>query len=149
MHALVSAPPRLPFILRLLWAAPMSLFGLSLGLSILLAGGRCHILNGCTSALLFRGPLADWMLAHHPAGRMRAMANGHIVIAAASGLATRTLAHELEHVRQAERWGPLFPFLYLSSSTWQCLHGRSAYRDNRFEVAARAAEETTDATLKS
>lgn len=49
-------------------------------------------------------------------------------------LTDRLLRHELEHVRQ---WGaqPLaFPVLYL----WQ--HLRHGYRDNRYEVAARAAE---------
>lgn len=46
----------------------------------------------------------------------------------------RSVVHELEHVRQWYRWGVLFPFVYL---TCTLLVG---YRDNPFEVAARAAE---------
>lgn len=149
MPVSASAPPRLPYPLRLLWAGPVTLFGLALALPVLLAGGHRHVVKGSTSALLFRGALADWMLRHHPAGRMRAMAIGHVIIAAASGLAPRTLTHELEHVRQAERWGPVFPFLYAGSGIWQWLTGRHAYRDNHFEVAARAAEDTASATLKT
>jgi hypothetical protein len=46
--------------------------------------------------------------------------------------------HERVHVQQYERWGPLFFFAYAASGIWQLLHGRSAYRDNHFEVQARA-----------
>lgn len=132
----------------LLWAAPLTVFGLMLALPVLAARGRWRLLHGSTIALLIQGPLADWMLRCHPAGRMNAMALGHVVLAAASGLSSRTLRHELEHVRQAERWGPLFPLLYLASSIWQWLRGRDAYWHNRFEVAARAAEQREGATIR-
>jgi len=56
------------------------------------------------------------------------------------GLDARTLdscrSHEHVHVRQYERWGPLFFPLYLGSSLWQWMRGRDPYRDNRFEVEA-------------
>jgi hypothetical protein len=47
-------------------------------------------------------------------------------------------------VRQYERWGILFPILYVASSAIALLRGGSAYRDNVFEreafqVAADAA----------
>lgn len=128
--------------LRLLWAAPLTLFGLLLAFPILAAGGRLRVLHGHASALLADGPLADWLLQRHPLGPMSAMAVGHVVIAAPAGLLPRVLTHELEHVRQAERWGPLFPLLYAGSSAWQWLRGRHLYRDNRFEAAARSAEKT-------
>lgn len=148
MPVLAVALPRLVYMARLLWAGPLSLFGLCMGLTVLVAGGRWHIVEGSTRALLFRGRLADWLLLRHPAGRMNAMAIGHVVLATVGGLGERTLAHELEHVRQAERWGPLFPLLYMGASTWEWLNGRQAYRDNRFETAARAAEKTGRATLR-
>jgi hypothetical protein len=44
--------------------------------------------------------------------------------------------HEHVHVRQYERWGPLFIPAYLGSSAWMWLRGRDAYRDNPFEVEA-------------
>ena len=50
----------------------------------------------------------------------------------------RTLAHECEHIRQWQRWGPLYLALYFGSSGFAFLSGRHAYRDNRFETAARA-----------
>jgi hypothetical protein len=133
-----------PFLARaalLLWAAPLTLFGLALALPVRLRRGRWRVLRGHTGAVLVQGPLADWTLRRHPAGAMNAIALGHVVIATQDGLSPRLLAHELEHVRQAERWGPLFPLLYLASSAWQLLRGRDAYWHNHFEVAARAAEQ--------
>lgn len=134
-------PPPLMRIAMLLWAAPLTLVGLALALPARLAGGRWKLQRGGTAALLVQGSFIDWMLRRHPAGGMHAMAIGHVVIAMQGLLSPRLLAHELEHVRQAERWGPLFPVLYVLSSVWQLLHGREAYRDNHFEVAARAAEQ--------
>lgn len=55
-------------------------------------------------------------------------------------LEARELRHELEHVRQWRRHGPLFAIAYLLASyrTWR--RGGAWYRDNPYEVAARAAE---------
>ncbi|HVL75982.1 MAG TPA: hypothetical protein VM406_08190, partial [Noviherbaspirillum sp.] len=127
-------------VVRVLWAAPITIFGLFIALPVRACGGHWRRLRGgSTAAMLVHGRLADWLLERHPAGRMNAMAIGHIVVAARTGLGPLTLAHELEHVRQAERWGPLFPILYAGSSAWQWLNGRNAYWHNHFEVAARAA----------
>jgi hypothetical protein len=49
------------------------------------------------------------------------------------------LAHEVEHVAQWKRYGALYPVRYLVAS-WQALRaGRHWYRENAFEIAARAA----------
>jgi len=40
------------------------------------------------------------------------------------------------HVRQYERWGPLFGPAYLGCSLVLWLMGKRAYRDNPFEVEA-------------
>jgi hypothetical protein len=56
----------------------------------------------------------------------------------------KTLRHELEHVRQYEKWGPLFVPAYLIAAVWVWLRGRHHYRDNPFELAARTAEEHPD-----
>jgi hypothetical protein len=93
-----------------------------------------------TPAILVSGPLADYILEHHPFGSMCAMAIGHIVIAEKRGLTAQVLTHELEHVRQASHWGILFPFAYLAASGWAVLHGQDAYWHNIFEIAARKAE---------
>jgi hypothetical protein len=47
------------------------------------------------------------------------------------------LAHECEHIRQWERFGPFFLVLYLGSSVVAAVRGRQAYGDNWFEAAAR------------
>jgi hypothetical protein len=51
------------------------------------------------------------------------------------------LAHELEHVRQWREHGWTLPIRYLAASMVAWRAGRSWYRDNRFEVAAREAAE--------
>ena len=55
-------------------------------------------------------------------------------------LTDRTIAHEMEHVRQWERLGPLFLPAYAASSGLALLRGRNAYQANRFEEAARRQE---------
>lgn len=49
------------------------------------------------------------------------------------------LEHELEHVRQWERYGPGFPFAYLAESVRARRAGGRWYHDNRFEADARKA----------
>jgi hypothetical protein len=127
-------------LLGIVWALPLTLFGLLLALPVVLFRGNLQLVRGPTLALLARGPVADWMLYRHPFGAMNAMALGHVVLAAHDGLSSRVLVHELEHVRQAARWGIVFPFAYLASSAWAALRGRDAYWHNSFEIAARKAE---------
>lgn len=124
----------------ILWALPLSLFGLILVLPIRIARGRIDRVTGGIPALLVRGPLADRLLQRHPFGPMAAVAIGHIIIARQHGLTPHTLSHELVHVRQAAHWGPIFPFAYLVASAWAMLHGHPAYWYNHFEIAARKAE---------
>jgi hypothetical protein len=52
----------------------------------------------------------------------------------------RCRAHEHVHVRQAERWGPLFILAYLAAGLWAHLRGRHHYHDNPFEAEARKPE---------
>jgi hypothetical protein len=49
----------------------------------------------------------------------------------------RLLRHELAHVEQWTRWPVTFPFRYIRA------HIRHGYRDNPYEVEARAAEAGT------
>lgn len=64
---------------------------------------------------------------------------GHVILAQSDVDLVRTRAHERVHVRQYERWGPIFPVLYLAASMIAFLEGGDAYFDNRFERQARAA----------
>lgn len=128
-------------LLGLAWASPMTLCGIMLALPALAHRGRLRLVLTPTPALLVSGSWTDYMLRRHPFGPMCAMAIGHIVIAEPLGLTPRILTHELEHVRQAARWGILFPLAYIAASGWAVLHGQDAYWHNVFEVAARKAEQ--------
>jgi hypothetical protein len=142
LHRRSVAMPRsrLLTVLGITWALPLSLFGALLALPVLVLRGQAQLIRKPTIAILVRGPFADAMLSRHPFGAMTAMALGHVIIAEHHGLSNRILIHELEHVRQAERWGPLFPVAYLLSSAWAAIRGRDAYWHNIFEIAAREAE---------
>ncbi len=61
---------------------------------------------------------------------------GHSVLARTTGDLERARAHELVHVRQYERWGPLFVPAYFLSSLAVWLQGRHPYLDNAFEREA-------------
>ena len=53
------------------------------------------------------------------------------------------MRHELEHVGQWTRLGPLFLPVYGAASFIAILAGRHRYLDNIFEIAARARESET------
>ena len=115
-----------------LWAGPNSLVGLVGGLSTRSRPVRWR------GVLLFedaRGGLARFL-------RWRGFAAitlGHVIVANRP-LDDRLLAHELEHVAQHERWGPLYYPAYLLGSVL-------GYRRNPFERAATRAATAVQATL--
>ncbi|MFY9550105.1 MAG: hypothetical protein WAU32_03050, partial [Thermoanaerobaculia bacterium] len=92
-----------------------------------LVDGVLEIGGGALAGLLSRG------LPGFPIG---AITLGHVVLATDAGEHARCRAHERVHVHQYERWGILFPALYLASSAAALLRGASAYRDNAFEREA-------------
>jgi hypothetical protein len=70
----------------------------------------------------------------------RAVTLGHTILARTEDDANHCRAHEQEHVRQYERWGPLFGFVYVGWMIALRLRGRDPYYDNPFEKAAFDAE---------
>jgi hypothetical protein len=68
----------------------------------------------------------------------RAMALGHVVLCL-DRADDALFEHELAHVRQYERLGPLFIMAYALASLRVMIAGGDAYRDNRFEIEARRA----------
>jgi len=131
----------LVLVLGIVWALPLTAVGLLLALPVMMWRGQVNLVRSQRApALLFSGPLADYLLERHPFGAMCAMAIGHVVIAERSSLTRRILTHELAHVRQAACWGILFPAVYLAASAWALLRGQDAYWNNVFEIAARKAE---------
>ena len=60
----------------------------------------------------------------------------------------RILAHEMEHVRQWQRLGPLYLPAYFASSGLALLRGLHPYGANRYEEAARQREVDPQAAPK-
>lgn len=120
---------------RVLWASPNSLIGLLLAGLFLLAGAQWRRVDGVLEvALKHRAaarPCVGWRLP------FTAITFGHVVLGVSARELDHLRAHEHTHVRQYERWGPLFLPAYLLAGAWQWTCGRRAYRDNPFEVAAR------------
>ena len=114
-------------LLKLLWAGPASLLGLIL--APFFARRRAR-----EGVLLCEG--AGWP--GRLGWRYRAITFGHVVLAV-DELDDHTWRHELVHVRQYERWGPLLIPAYLAAAAVCAVRGRHPYRDNPFEVQARAS----------
>ena len=77
--------------------------------------------------------------------RHRAMTLGHVVLCI-DDIDDDTWAHELVHVRQYERLGPIFLPAYALASLVALCRGGSAYRDNRFERSAQIETRSDNAT---
>jgi hypothetical protein len=117
------------------WASPNTALGLLAALAARLSGGSCHIVAG---VLEVQGGLVRTFLTHFTLlkGGAFAMTLGHVVIARNADILNSTRAHERIHVKQYERWGPLFLPAYALSSLIALLRGQDAYLDNRFEREA-------------
>jgi hypothetical protein len=123
--------------MRYVWAAPVSVLGLVLGV-LACRHGRLAVVDGAIEA---HGPLLRWGLRHLvPFDRgASAITFGHVVLGADAQALERTRAHERIHVRQYERWGLFLLPAYVVASGAAWLRGGHAYLDNRFEVEARGA----------
>jgi hypothetical protein len=115
------------------WTAPTSLVGVLAGVLTLCTGGRVYPVAG---TLEFHGGFSRWL-----ARRVgfSAMTLGHVIIGRDPESLNACRAHEQAHVRQAERWGPLFIPAYLAASVWAWRRGEHYYFDNWFERDARRA----------
>lgn len=138
-RSLIVGSGFVPAISRLgayLWASPNTLIGLVIGATALCTGGRLRTARGVAEIC---GGLPGRVLQRlpHP-WRFAAFTLGHVVIGTCEQDLDAVRAHEHVHVRQYERWGPLFLPAYALSSLLQALRGRRAYLDNRFEREAHA-----------
>src|SRR5262245_39852238 len=125
--------------LLILWTLPWTILGLLLGCAALATGGGGKRVG---RVLEFHGGILEWLLKYVPiAGGAAAMTLGHCVIARTSADLDHSRRHELVHVAQYERWGPLFVPAYLACSAWQWTLGRDAYLDNPFEEEAYRTEQ--------
>jgi hypothetical protein len=118
-----------------LWASPTTLVGLVAALLTLATRGRLRVHTGVVE---IDGGFASWLLQRLVPlpGGASAMTLGHVVLAIDADTHDLCRSHERVHVRQCERWGPIFIPAYLLASVWCWCSGRDAYRANPFEVEA-------------
>jgi hypothetical protein len=120
--------------LGIVWASPYTLLGLSLGAIGLVTGGRARIRGPVVE---FHGGGVTWLLRHATKGQFAlAMTLGHTILGQTDAALDLSREHELVHVRQFERWGPLMGPAYLGCSAVLWLLGRRPYYDNPFEKEA-------------
>jgi len=118
-----------------LWTLPTTCAGLVFIPLALLTGGGVQLVDGVLEVC---GGAVSAFLQHCTLvkGGASAMTLGHVVLGRDRSILAETRAHERVHVRQAERWGPLFLPAYVLASLVQFLRGRRPYLDNPFEVQA-------------
>lgn len=133
-------------VLAALWVLPLSLCALPLA-PLLLWRGRmrwhdgafeCH---GPAVAWFLRGP---WFRALTGGAGYAAATIGHVILARDPAALSVCATHERAHIRQAERWGPLFPIAYIGWGVLAAIRHHSlaaGYWENPFEVEARRAED--------
>jgi hypothetical protein len=123
--------------LAYLWSLPTTLLGLLFLLPALVSGGGVQVVDG---VIEIHGGFVRWFLTRCTllAGSTTAMTLGHVVLGRDVEALEWTRSHERVHVRQCERWGPLFIPAYLLASLYLKLFRRDldAYRDNPFEREA-------------
>lgn len=123
---------------RYLWPAAYSAIGLVLAWVTVACGGWWRVRAGtieCGGGRL--GALAARLPRRYA---FVAITLGHVIIGVDAATLDAVRRHEQVHVRQYERWGPLFGPAYLASSLLQWLRGRRPYLDNHFERQARARD---------
>jgi hypothetical protein len=136
-------------MLRVVWVAPVTVFALPL-LPLALWRGQWRWVDG---VLEISSPALSWFL-QGPWFRLMsggtgfaAATIGHVIVARNQACLDGCRTHEHVHVRQSERWGPLFPLAYIAAgcmAAWRARSFTAYYWDNRFEQEARAAETCTE-----
>jgi hypothetical protein len=121
------------FLIKLvlvIWTLPNTLIGLTVGTVGLLTGGKAQMRCGCIE--FYGGVVEKWLERLNVFG----MTLGHTILGQTKTGLKIVREHEQVHVRQYERWGPLFLPAYLGISAWLWWQGKDYYRGNPFEVEA-------------
>ena len=122
-----------PSFIAYAWVAPVTLFGLMMALIAYCLGASVKRRFGIWEvAGNSRTPLLRTL-----SNQFEAITLGHVILGRNHGTLSRYRSHEHVHVRQYERWGLLFPLLYMLASFKALFAGKRFYWDNVFEVEAR------------
>lgn len=127
-------------LIRYAWASPATLAGLALAGIACMFGATARVKKG---VLEVAGGRLPRLRSPSAPRRLVAITFGHVVLGIDHGVLERERAHEHAHVRQYERWGPLFFPLYIASSAVELLGGGDPYLGNVFERQARASESSS------
>lgn len=114
-----------------LWASPVTVVGMLLALVTVPTGGSMRRHSGVIEAW---GGLASWFLrgsSFHRGGA--AMTLGHVILGRDVDCLERSREHELAHVRQFEKWGPLLLPVYWLIGAWLWCRGYHPYLDHPLE----------------
>jgi len=117
------------------WASPNTLLGLLIAMIGLPTGVRLRLVSGVVEV---HGGLVTRLLRRMVPldGGASALTIGHVVLGVSEAALAVTRDHERVHVRQYERWGPLFIPAYFIASGLALAGGRRPYRENAFEREA-------------
>ena len=126
----------MPNLWRYLWPLPWTLAGAVAALLALATGSRWQRRQGALE--VHGGRLAAACAKLPPSRRFEAITLGHVILGLDQSCLDAARAHEQVHVRQYERWGPLFVPANLIAGAWQWARGRHPYHDNPFERQAYA-----------
>lgn len=125
-------------VLRSVWAFPATVLGLLIGAACTPLGARWQVRSGILEC---HGRPIAWLLEHATLleGGAMAITFGEVVLGRTPAALDLCRDHELVHVAQARRWGPLFIPAYLACSAWIYVRGSgNPYLSNPFEVEAYA-----------
>ena len=125
---------RLITIAAIVWAAPWTLLGLMIGGVGLVSGG--HVKRTGRVVEFWGGWVTFYLKVFPLLSGARAVTFGHVVLARSRPDLDASRDHELVHVRQYERWGPLFVPAYVL--VWIVLWAarKNPYYDHPFERQA-------------
>ena len=118
------------------WVFPATLIGLLPLPIVWVQGGRAKLIRG---AIEIQGGIVTGWLKHGlplVGGGAAAMTLGHVIWGRDDQCLSHCRDHEHVHVRQYERWGPLFIPAYFTFSFLAWKRGFDPYLDNPFEVEA-------------
>ena len=119
--------------LQIAWASPNTLIGLMFVSLAIATRGRARVRNG---AIEVYGGGVTWFLKKALYIEAAAMTLGHVILGQDEEQLERCAGHERVHVKQTQKWGPLFLPLYGFASFLAWRRGDDPYRGNVFEVEA-------------
>ena len=126
-------------IVVVVWALPYTLLGLCIGILGLATGGRVRVRSSVVE--FHGGAVKVFVSLLPPKPSAMAITFGHTILGQTAAALDIAHGHEMIHVRQYERWGPLFGPAYLLASLVLWLRGKDPYRDNPFEREAFGRDE--------